>query len=143
MHVKDRGVASSSPSNAAAGMLSRNIPVLERQAEVERRSLLRPALSPGAAMVAANDPVDDRQPDASAGEFGLRMHALKRTEELARILHVEASAVVTHEIHVLGGLCESSDLDEGRIAVGGELEGVGQQVGQNLLEQGAVGAAVR
>jgi len=48
--------------------------------------------------MAANDALDRGEPDAGSLELLGGVQALKHSEELARIGHVEAGAVVAHEI---------------------------------------------
>ena len=43
------------------------------------------AFGPDPPMMALDDPLDDRQPDAGAVEFAARMKALKNAAQLARI----------------------------------------------------------
>src|SRR6185312_4088308 len=65
----------------------------ERRADVGSR--FRPDLAP----VAVDDALDDREPDAGAFELFRAVKALEDAEQLVRITHVEAGAVVTHIIH--------------------------------------------
>src|SRR6185312_16496556 len=93
---------------------------------MEARSAIGRGLRPYAAAVAADDPMRGRQSEAQAFELALRMQALKGTEELAGVAHVEANAVVAHEIDErVTGL--HTELDEGWLAATRELPGVMQQ----------------
>src|SRR6185312_14895987 len=109
-----------------------------REREVERRPLPQLALGPDTAAVALNDALDDRQAHARSFELRLRMQALEHAEQLARVLHLETDSVVTHEVEGLAAPALTIDLDDGRIALPRELECIGQQIHQHLLQQRAV-----
>ena len=98
------------------------------------------ALGPDAAAVAFDDPLDAGQADAGTGELGGRVQPLEWLEQLARIGGVEAGPVVAHvaaDLGVIGG--RGAELDGGRVAPGGELPGVFDQV----LQHGADETAIR
>src|SRR5262249_20136285 len=84
-----------------------------------------------------------RQADAGAFELGLGVEAVEELEELIRVLHVEADAVVAHEerVALLGGL--AADLDEGvGAAAAAELERVVGGVREQAVGEGAIGPDV-
>src|SRR5882724_1860593 len=104
-----------------------------RQAEEQRSPLLRTALRPRSAAVAANDAMYDRQPNARSRELRLCMHPLEDSEEFVRVLHVKAHTVVPDEIDLLVVLHKVADLNACGIARGGKLEGVGEEIRPHLL----------
>ena len=59
--------------------------ILRRQCEIERRTLSHLALGPHAAAVPADDPLDDGQPDAGAGEILGSVQPLEHAEQLVDI----------------------------------------------------------
>src|ERR1700691_5990108 len=69
------------------------------QGEIESGSVINLRLGPDTPPVLLNDALHRRQAHTGAFKFLFRVHALKHAEELLRILHVEAGAVVTHEHH--------------------------------------------
>src|SRR5260221_102003 len=63
------------------------------------------------AAVTANNALDGREPDPGALEFLIRVQALEHAEELLGIRHVEAGAVVAHEIGAAPVAGNGADLD--------------------------------
>src|SRR5579863_859262 len=94
------------------------------QGEVEGRAFAQAAVRPDPPAVAGHDPVHDRKSDARALELLHGMQPLEDAEELRRIAHVEAHAVVAYVVDVLRALVQRPDLDPGGIAPGRELERV-------------------
>jgi len=72
------------------------MPVIGRQGEKERRTLLRLTFGPDPAAVAFNDPFDRCQSDTRARKFIRMMKTLKGVEHLGGIFHIEARAIVTN-----------------------------------------------
>src|SRR2546426_6278608 len=64
------------------------------QGEVEGCSPIDGSLGPDPAAVPGDDAPHRRETDAGALEFGRGVQALEHTEQLVRILHVEAGTVV-------------------------------------------------
>src|SRR5437588_9356599 len=62
--------------------------------EIEGRPAIESAFRPGAAAVALHDAANIGEPDPGPLEFVGAVEPLKYAEQLARILHVEADAVV-------------------------------------------------
>ena len=84
------------------------------------------------------------RPDAGALVVLGAVQALEDAEELADVLHVEAHAVVAHKVGTCSPSCSSQPTSMwATLALAGELEGIGQQVDEDLLEQGGVGLAGR
>src|SRR5580765_1055777 len=74
------------------------------QSEIERRPLVRLRFRPHAAAMAVHHALHDREADAGAFELLLVVQALEHAEELVRVLHVEADAVVLHVDRLLAVL---------------------------------------
>src|SRR5690606_8517757 len=96
-----------------------------------------PRLPVGAdlATVASSYALDQRQSDAGPRELLRRMQSLEDPEDLVDVAHVEACAVVLHEVRDLATLVRGADLDPRPVGVGAELDGVGQQVDEELLDE--------
>src|SRR6187200_1696541 len=90
----------------------------------------------------ADDSVHDRQPDAGSGKFFGAVQALKNTEQLVVVLHVESGAVILDVISrwiprlPLG---PATDLDHRGMLVAGKLDCVTQQIGQRLFQEWRIG----
>src|SRR6185437_1621144 len=89
-------------------------------------ALIRGGVRPYSTAMPAENSVGTGQPDTYAFEFLLRMHTLEGTEELAGMGHIEAGAVVAHEVG-----CRRrrlyANLDPSRLAAARELPSVLQQ----------------
>src|SRR5712692_9677567 len=84
---------------------------------------------PYPAAVPVNDALHRCQPDARAFKFVVAVKALKWPEQVRRVFHVEARAVVAHKVHLLIIRSpESSKLDQGRGMVGRKLPGIADQI---------------
>src|SRR5215470_4300765 len=95
-------------------------------------SLARTAFGPDAPAVPVNDSLHRRQPDPGAGEIGGGVEPLERPEELVRVRHVEADAVVAdEEMPILG----AAELDVADRLLPGELPGVLEKVGQRDADE--------
>src|SRR6266851_437729 len=97
---------------------------------------------PHTSPVTLNDTVDNRQSDAGPFELIGAVESLKGTKQLFGLLQVEARAVVPHAIHGFIDLTPAEDLDDRLLLASCELEGVGEQIGEGLLQQGGVTDAV-
>ena len=68
--------------------------------------------------MAANDPLDIRQPYTGPFKFLSSMQALKHPEQPVCIRHIETDAVVANEDHrILGRAVLAADLDSGILVV--------------------------
>ena len=67
----------------------------------ERRALPGCALCPDPTAMALDDPMNGCQTEPVSLEFGLRVQAAKRDEQLLCVTRIEAHAVVAHEDDVL------------------------------------------
>ncbi len=88
-----------------------------------------------------DDPLHQGQAHARPLVVLLPVQSLEHTEQLVRVGHVEAHSVVPHEVDRLAVPREAAGLDPGLCAAARELQGVGQQVEPDLLEEGRVGPA--
>ena len=115
------------------------------ESEVERRALVGLGVGPDAAAVAVDDPLHDGEADAGALIVLGPVQPLEDAEQLVGVAHVEADAVVLDEIGRIA-LAVAVALPISIIALrlaARVLEGVGQQVDPDLLEQRRVGLARR
>src|SRR5881409_879722 len=99
-----------------------------RQGEEEGGAAAGFAVGPDRAAVTRDHTVYVGQADARAFELGRRVQALEHAEQLARVVHVEADAVVAHKERV-GAIVESvAELDPRVGFLAAELGGVAEQV---------------
>ena len=109
--------------------------LLGRQSELERRAFVRPRLGPDPATVFVDDALNGGQAQAVPGKLLCSMQAVQHAEEFVPALHVEADAVVAHEIdNAFLGLAPA-DGDECGLARCAELERVVQQVCPDLAQE--------
>ena len=72
-----------------------------RQRQEEGCALIRRGLSPNTAAVLVNDSLDIRQTDSGAFELRRLVEALKHTEQLAGVCHIETCAIIANEDYSL------------------------------------------
>src|SRR5258708_19237699 len=95
------------------------------ECEEESCAMLDGGFCPNPAAVPVNDALHRCQPDACAFKFVVAVKALKRSEQVRRIFHIEARAIVADKVYLfILSIPESSKLDQGRRMVGGKLPGV-------------------
>src|ERR1043166_6415717 len=92
--------------------------------EVEGGAVVGGGVGPDPAAVAVDDARGGREADAGAVEVGRAVQAVERREQLVGARRVEAGAVVADEVRA----GEGAELDPRRVALGGELPGVAQEV---------------
>src|SRR5262249_53983716 len=109
--------------------------------EEEGRAEPRRALGPDSAAVPIDDALDDGEPDTAALELARRVQPLKRREELVRILHVEAGAVVAHEADAAPFRRRRTELDFRTGHLRGELPCVAEEVLEQNAQQPRVALA--
>ena len=82
---------------------------------------------------------------AHPGSFVLfgAVQALEDAKELVCICHIEADPIVLDKIDVFPSNLATADFDHSDLALAGKFEGIGQQIDQDLLEQGGIGLTVR
>ena len=105
------------------------------QCKIEGGALVQSAFGPDASTVTVEDALNDRQPDAGAGEFLFAMEALEHAKELVGVLHVESCAIVAYGVNDLLRTLLAADTDDRTVALAGELGGVGNKVSPNLTHQ--------
>src|SRR5690242_9403345 len=112
---------------------------VEGQREEEYRPVADLGLGPDAPAVTVDDALDRRQTDAGPRIVARRVQALERPEELVRISHVEARAVVAYEESRPSLVLQGADLDPRLFLLGGEFPGVSEEVLQDDAQQMRVG----
>src|SRR5690606_26913805 len=75
----------------------RDVLLQPRERKAEHGPLPGDGIRPDASAVALEDPAGRSQTDAGTFEFVLPVQPLEQAEQLRRIPHVEADAVVAHE----------------------------------------------
>src|SRR4030095_10212176 len=118
------------------------VAVQRRYGEVEGSTLVNSALRPDPAPVAPHHARNDRQSDALSLVLVRAVQALERLEELRREARIEADALVANEVHNLGRLRLTADLDLRRLTGLRELARVRAQVREDetyhrLVREGA------
>src|SRR5712692_912644 len=108
------------------------------QSEVERRSLIDGAFGPDPAAVPVDDAPDGGQTDAGALEVSSGMQSLEYPEQLIRILHVEAGAVVPDHEGPAAVRFDRGELDPRLRLLRGVLPAVPQQIVEGHAQQPCV-----
>src|SRR5207245_2875030 len=73
------------------------VPLAHLQHEIDRRAFAHRPFGPDPAAVPVDDALRHREPDTLARKLALAVEALEGAEELVRVDHVEADAVVANE----------------------------------------------
>src|SRR5262245_55835108 len=71
------------------------------------------------------------------------MEPLEDVKELVCMLHPETNAIVPNDVNVLGDVRLAFDIDSAKIVVARVLDGIAEQVDENLTKQGWVPVRVR
>src|SRR5713226_10052427 len=108
------------------------------QSEVERRSLIDGALGPDPAAVPGDDAHDGGEPDARALELGRGVQALEHAEQLVRVLHVEAGAVVPDHEGPAAVDVDGAEFDARLRLLGGVLPAVAEEILEDNPQQTGV-----
>src|SRR5205823_3735271 len=110
------------------------------QREVERGTRVNLRFGPNPSAVPLDDPVDDRQADAGTLEILTAVHSLKHPEELAGVFHVEAGPIIPNKVGwTLDGIgLKDANFDPGLFVLARVLDGVTQEVDEDLFEQSGV-----
>src|SRR5579863_10107032 len=103
--------------------------------EEKRCSLVDRRLGPNSATVPLNDALHDRQANSSALEIAGLVQALKNSEKLFRVLHLEADPVVANKYNALAVLHGLSDLDHSVLLPAGVLHSIREQIHEYLFHQ--------
>src|SRR5439155_2744437 len=109
------------------------------QRKVERGAAIDRTFRPGAAAVALYDPTDIRQSDPGTLEFIGAVESLKDTEQLVRVLHIEADPIVADEYDHFVWLVDGPDFDLGSLPRRRILNGVRQQIDEHQAHHVRVG----
>src|SRR5689334_13649858 len=75
-----------------------------------------------------NDSLDRCEPDSRTFEFVSTVQSLERPEKPAFVLHVEAGAVILHEIDLILIVIYGVELDDRLVGMSREFPGIPQQV---------------
>src|SRR5437899_8756035 len=108
------------------------------QGEVERRSLIDGAFRPDPAAVPVDDPPDGCEADTGALEFGSGMQALEHAEQLVRVLHVEAGAVVPDHEGLPSVRFDGAEFDPRPRLFRGVLPAVAEEIVEGHAQQPCV-----
>ena len=95
------------------------------ESKIECRTFIRRGFGPDAAAMPLDDALHNRQPNAGAFLIFGSMQALEHAEQFTRVLHVEANAIVAHEIHNSAVHQFEADFNLGGRLFAGVLDGVG------------------
>src|SRR5437588_12484167 len=99
---------------------------------------------PDPASVPVHDPLNDGEPNPGSLVVLAPVQSLEDAEQLVRVIHVEARAVVLDEVHGLAvGAGTGPDLDPGRRAASAVLEAIADQVDEDLIQQVRIALAGR
>src|SRR4051812_25406314 len=96
--------------------------------EREGRAPLQRCIGPDVAAMLPDDALHRREAHAGTGKFVDGVEPLKHAEQLVRVLHVEADAVVANEDGRLTHILDDADLDHGWGAPARVLDRVRQEV---------------
>ncbi len=110
--------------------------------EIERRPSAHFSLRSNSSTVPVYDAVHNRKTDACAFKLVVTVKPLKCANELLHVLHVEARAIVPHEIGHFAIVLLAPDFNNCPFLLACEFEDVGKQIGKNLLEQSRIANAI-
>ena len=96
------------------------------QGKIYRRAIVEDAFRPHPPAMAAGDALDDGKSNAGAFKFLNAMKTLEHAEQIVRILHVKADAIIFHKVNSFVSLDVSANLNLGRLFEAAELDCVGQ-----------------
>src|SRR5437899_791412 len=100
----------------------------DRQREEKHGPLADFPFGPDAPAMPVHDALYGRKPDAGAGVLGCGMQALKRSEKLVGVGHLEARPVVADEKGGAPAILQGADFDAGFGRPRGELPSVSDEV---------------
>ena len=101
---------------------------------------IRLRFDPDAPAVAVDDPLDAGKAHTGALVLVGTVQALKHAKEFVRVLHVKSGAIVFHEVDSLTGgrVARRTDVNAGFLPATCELQGVVEEVCEDLLEETGV-----
>src|SRR5947209_2114816 len=133
----------SSTSRMSMGRASDGSPMAAlltgREGEVKAAPPARFRFGPDAPAVALDHLFADGQPDARTRVLLAVVQALEDQENALGVLRLDADAVVAHPKEPVTVLAAGADVDPGRLAVLAELDGVAEQVLEQLQQLGLLG----
>lgn len=99
-----------------------------RKRKVKCRTAVNRTLSPDAAAVPVNDPLDGRQSHPSSGEIILIVKALEGAKKSIGVSWVESGTVVSNVVSEPPVMTRFAKLDTSGFTLGGKFPGVAKQV---------------
>src|ERR1700693_610678 len=102
------------------------------QGEIKRRTLVDFRIDPDAAAVLLDDALHRGQPYPGAFKVFGTMKPLEHAKKLIGILHAETHTVITNKYRAAPVVLTLAHLNDGALPRSGELDGVGEQVGEHL-----------
>src|SRR5688572_25125607 len=99
-----------------------------RQGKTEFGALVDDAAGFDPAAVAFDDAAGERESDAGSHELLHAVQALEYSKQLVHVRHVEADAVVAHDVNTFGAGLLAADLDDGGRAIACVFQGVVDEV---------------
>src|SRR5471030_748468 len=108
------------------------------QGEIKSRAFANLRFRPDAASVLMNHTLNGCQANAYPLKILAPVEPLENAEQLVDVPHIEADPVVAHVNHggFIGG--DLADLNNGGLIVAGELDGIGQQVDNDMFDEGRI-----
>jgi hypothetical protein len=88
--------------------------------------------------MALDDVLDDGQADPAAFVFIMAVQALKNLEQFVGKSFIKPRTVVFNVVDGFVSFGASADFDNGGLFVSGELDGIGEQIDHDLLDQGGI-----
>jgi hypothetical protein len=88
--------------------------------------------------MAVDDALGQGKSDAGASEIFHSVQSLEHAKEFPNIGHFESDAVVTYLIYGLVSVAGSRYFYHGRVAMAGVFDGIVQQIGKRLTDQGSI-----
>src|SRR3984957_8349774 len=117
---------------------SNRTPLCDTQREKECRSSVKLRFRPDSPAVLPNDTLHNRQPYSRAFEIAGLMQPLENAKQLARVLHLEARAIVLDEYDALTVLHRLSHLNHRPLLSAGVLHGIRKQIDEHLLDESRI-----
>src|SRR2546427_536108 len=109
------------------------------KSEIESGAFIQLRLSPHAATMPVDDTLDDGETDTGPFVFLSPVQALEHAKEFVHVAHVKASAIVFDKVNGFAVSLLARDFNLCDLAFAGVLEGIGEKVHEDLLEQGWIG----
>src|SRR2546425_11250048 len=141
----ERRVSSASLGLSSTNRISTGSPAMgiAPQCEIECRAFVHFCFCPDTAAMPVNDALHNRETDSRSFVLLGAMEPLEDSKEFPHILHVEADSVVFDDIHGLAIVRLGAHFNARLFSRARELEGVGEEVGKDLLQERGVRLAHR